>query len=50
MSEMEDITMQKVGMRDDNEKEMYEPYTSRQRYCEGLYQHVKGSDEGVYVP
>ena len=25
MSEMEDTRMQKVGMRDDKEKEMYEP-------------------------
>jgi hypothetical protein len=25
MSEMEDITTQKVGMRDDKEKEIYEP-------------------------
>ena len=30
MSEMEDSSMQKVGMRDDKEKERYEPYTSRE--------------------
>ena len=28
MSEMEEISMQKVGMHEDNEKKMYEPYTS----------------------
>ena len=50
MSEMEDTTMQKVGMRDDKEKEMYEPYTSRQRYYEQLYQRVKRSRSGVYAP
>ena len=37
MSEMEDSTMQKVGMRDDKEKETWEPYTSRERYYEQLF-------------
>ena len=41
MSEMEDTSMQKVGMRDDKEKETYEPYTSRERYYEQLYQCEK---------
>jgi hypothetical protein len=40
MSEMEDTSMQKVGMRDDKEKETYESYTSRERYYEQVYQHV----------
>ena len=30
MSEMEEISMQKVGMREDSEKKTYEPYTSRE--------------------
>jgi hypothetical protein len=38
MSEVEDTSMQKVGMRDDKEKETYEPYTSRERCYERLYQ------------
>ena len=29
--EMEDSNMQKVGMREDNEKKAYESYTSRER-------------------
>ena len=33
ISEMEDTSMQKVGMRDDKEKETYERYMSRERYC-----------------
>ena len=37
MSEMEDTSMQKVGIRDDKEKEAYEPYISRERYYEQLY-------------
>ena len=49
MSEMEDTTTQKVGMRDDREKETYEPYTSRERYYEQLYQRVRMSRSGVYV-
>ena len=50
MSDMEDISMQQVGMRDDNEKETYEPYTSRERYCEQLYQRVpRISRSGVYA-
>ena len=42
MSEMEEITVQKVGMREDSEKKTYEPYTSRERSyesqwaCEGV--------------
>ena len=32
MSEVEDTSMQKVGMRDDKEKETYESYTSQERY------------------
>jgi len=40
ISEMEDTAMQKVGMRDDNEKDTYEPYTSRERYYKGLDQRV----------
>ena len=34
MSEVEDTSIQKVGMRDDKEKETWEPYTSRERYYE----------------
>ena len=49
MSEMEDTTMQKVGMRDDKEKKAYEPYTSRERYYERLYQRVRKSKSGVYT-
>ena len=49
MSEMEDINMQKVGMRDDNEKETYEPYRSRERYYEQMYQRVRRSRSGVYT-
>jgi len=41
MSDMEDTNMQKVGMRDDKEKEMYDPYMSRERYYEQLYQRVR---------
>ena len=37
MSEMEDSTMQKVGMRDDKEKKTYEPYRSWERCCEWLF-------------
>ena len=36
ISEMEDTSVQKVGMRDDKEKETYEPYKSRERYYERL--------------
>ena len=36
MSDMEDNSMHKVGMRDDKEKETYDPYTSRERYYEQL--------------
>ena len=32
MSEMEEISVHNVGMREDNEKRMYEPYTPRERY------------------
>jgi hypothetical protein len=32
MSETEDNDMQKVGMREDKEKKIYESYTSRERY------------------
>jgi len=32
MTETEDISMQKVGMRAESEKKVYEPYTSRERY------------------
>jgi len=49
MSEMEDTSMQKVGMRDDKEKETYEPYTSRERYYEQLYQRVRSSRSEVYA-
>jgi hypothetical protein len=38
MSEREEISMQKVGMRDDKEKKVYEPYMSRERYYEQQYQ------------
>jgi len=31
-SDMEDTSMQKVGMREDREKKAYEPFTSRERY------------------
>jgi hypothetical protein len=41
MSEIKDTSMQKAGMRDDKEKEMYEPYTSRERYYEQLCQRVR---------
>jgi hypothetical protein len=49
MSEMEDTTMQKVGMRDDKEKEAYEPYTSRERYYEQLYQCEESEARGVHT-
>jgi hypothetical protein len=49
MSEMEDTSMQNVGIRNDKEKETYEPYTSRERYYEGLYQRVRSSRPGVYA-
>jgi hypothetical protein len=40
--EIEDNNMQKVGMRDDNEKKAYESYTSLERYySEQRYQHVR---------
>ena len=48
MSEIEDTSMQKVGMRDVKEKETYEPYMSRERYYEQLCQHVR-SRSGVYA-
>jgi len=32
MSEIEEITVQKVGTREDSEKKTYEPYTSRERH------------------
>jgi len=32
MREMVDNNMQKVGMREDKEKKIYESYTSRERY------------------
>ena len=38
MSELEDTSMQKVGMRDDKENETYESYRSRERHYEQLYQ------------
>jgi hypothetical protein len=39
--EIEDNNMQKVGMRDDNEKKAYESYTSLERYySEQRYQDV----------
>ena len=34
MSEIDDTSVQKVGTRDDKEKEMCESYTSRERYYE----------------
>ena len=41
MSEIEETSVQKVGMREDREKKTYEPYTSReQRYEEQHHQHV----------
>jgi len=36
MSEMEEISVQKVGTREDSEKKVYEPYTSRERHCEAI--------------
>ena len=42
MSEKEEISMQKVGMRDDKEKKAYEPYTSRERHYEQQYQSRNG--------
>ena len=49
MSDMEDTSMQKVGMRDDNEKETYDPYTSRERYYKQIYERVRRSRSGVYA-
>ena len=49
MSEMEDTSIQKVGIRDDKEKEMYEPYMSRERHYEQLYQRVRRSGSGMYT-
>ena len=40
MSESEERSMQKVGMRDDREKKTYEPYTSRERSYKQQYQCV----------
>jgi len=34
MSEMEEITVHKVGTREDSEKKTYELYTSCERYYE----------------
>ena len=36
MSEMEDISVQKVGTREYKEKKTYEPYTSRERYYKAI--------------
>ena len=47
MSEMEDTIVQKVGMRDDKEKEIYESFMSRERYCERSYQRVRMLGSGV---
>jgi hypothetical protein len=33
-SEIEEISVQKVGIREDKEKKTYEPYTSRERRYE----------------
>jgi len=41
MRDMEGISVQKVGMREDSEKKTYEPYTSRERYCEAQYEHLR---------
>ena len=49
MSEIEDTSMQKVGVRDDKEKETYEPYASRERYYGRLYQGVRRPGSGVYA-
>jgi len=38
-SELEDTSMQKVGVREDKEKKTYEPNTSRERRYERRYQH-----------
>jgi hypothetical protein len=35
MREMVDNNMQRVGMREDKEKNIYESYTSRERYYSG---------------
>ena len=42
MSEMVDTSMQKVGMREDNEKKTYDSYISRERRYEQRYQRVQG--------
>jgi len=41
ISEMEDTSMQKVGMREDNEKKPYESYRSRERHYERRYQLLR---------
>ena len=49
MSEMEDTSMQKVGIRDDKEKETCESYMSRERYYEQLYQRARRLGSGMYT-
>ena len=41
MSEMEEISVQKVGIREESEKKTYEPYTSRERCYEPHYEHLR---------
>jgi len=41
MSEVEDTSMQKVGMHEDKEKNMYEPYMLQERHYEQWDQHVR---------
>jgi len=47
MNEREDTSMQKVGMREDNEKKTWESYTSRERRYEQRYQHASRLGRGV---
>jgi len=42
VSDTEDRSIQKVGMREDKEKKTYEPYMSRERHYEQQYQQPVG--------
>jgi len=48
VSEMEEISVQKVGTREDSEKQTYEPCTSRERYYELEYDPMRRLGPGGY--
>ena len=49
MTETEDISMQRVGMRAESEKKAYESYTSRERYYKPRYEPVRKLELDRYV-